>query len=965
MGVTARAARMVGRAAELEALERAVTAGARGEPGAVLVRGEAGIGKSRLVREVLDGPAAADAVTAIAHCVDLGPVGAPLTPIRRLLRDLHAAVGSETFRTAAGSAPVLGALAMLVPDLDPAASAPAATEALPDAVERLIAGLGETVPLVLVVEDIHWADAATLAVLRGIATTLRDTRLTLVMTLRTDDVERDPALRDTLAELGRSRAVTTVEIARLGRDSVAEHAGDILDRAATEAEVDTLMSRAEGVPFFVEELLGIPQSELPATLREVVLARFERLDAPAQAVVRVAAVAGARCDHGALAGAWPGDEAALTDGLRAALAGHVLGAEGDVYVFRHALIREAVYEGLLPGERVAAHRRLAATLWARVEAGMPAAAAPAAAHWLAADNRDAAFDATVVALAHAREALTVETAARLGERLVDLWHDVDGPERRAGVSEFALRFQVATDYAHGHRLRASLRVIDAALRDAPPDDAEVRVPLLMLQIDAERETERRTEVGSRLDELDRLIEGRTDAFAARYRAQSMGWRASLSRGAQQDDVLDAAVALAESTGDATVIADVLTRRAKNHWSTGRSQASIADLERVLELRPDPTSDRLFAVNNLVCDLLMAGRYDDAIELGMDTVAQTVEAGKERAGSHILSNTAEAFISSGRLDEGIAAARRSVRLARGDSIQVVLNAIQIEALGLLWDDRRDDYRAIVEREPESRAHAALELQWIGVWHMLLVDAAVAEAHDARPAERAAILAAAVPLLEEGLWGTGADRMAGDLDVLLVSGAGLVHAGRAASLDGMARIARRIRELTAHLVDEPSFAPEAALIDAQLAEDGAADAWREALARCDTGRAPRRYAHLARYRLAEALLDRGERDEAVELLRATALAARDEGVSLVARWARELLSRLGDGRDARAGADGLTAREAQVLALVAEGLTNAQIGERLFISRKTASVHVSAILAKIGAANRAEAAAYYATAGPGNG
>ncbi|SEI89428.1 regulatory protein, luxR family [Demequina mangrovi] len=956
-------AAMVGRAAELGTLADALADGAAGEPRAVLVRGEAGIGKSRLVHEALARPAADDAprVTAVSHCIDLGPVGAPLVPVRRLLRDLHAAVGDAAFRAAAGREVTLHALAALVPEIGDDAAAPppvSGSDWLADAVERLVEGLTESTHVVLVVEDIHWADAATLALLRTLATTLRGSRLTVVMTFRTDDVDRGPALRETLAELQRSRAVTTVDMARLDRASIAAHARQILDRSPTEVEVDVLERRSEGVPFFVEELLGIPDGELPRTLREVVLAGVERLGPEAQEVVRVAAVGGARLDHASLAGAWHGTAAALATGLRAAHDGHVLTAEAEGYVFRHALIREAVYERLLPHEREETHRRFAETMQARVERGDVAAAAPAAAHWLAARDVPRSFDATVDALAHARASLPVETAARLGERLIELWPQVPDAAARAGTDEAALRLQVAKGYHSAHRLRACLAVTAAALAAAPRDDADTRVPLLLVELSAASETELRGDAAVRIDEIDRLLAGRDDASTAAWRAQARGWRSVVSRGAHRSDALDEAVALAASTGDDAVLAEVLVWRARNSWAIGAVAASIADLDRVLELCPEPTDTRLFAVNNLVCDLLQAGRYDDAIALGMAAVEQTADAGRERAGAHILSNTAEAFISAGRVEDGLAAARRAVRLARGDSIQVVLNAVQIEGLGLIWADRREDYEALLAREPAVVEHAELDLQWTGVWNMMRVDAAVAAARDARAAEGQRILATALPLLDP-LEREAAEDAPGDLDVLMASGAALVEAAREAGVEPRPELAARLRRLASMLDSEEAYLPVTTLITAHLAEPAdRVRRWNDAYEASAAGLAPRRYAHLARLRLGEALVDAGRRDEAIAHVRGVAGEAPSDGVDLVARWARELLARLGHGdRSSRPDA-GLTAREAQVLALVAEGLTNVQIGERLFISRKTASVHVSAILAKIGAANRTEAAAYFA-------
>ena len=301
MPASASAAVMVGRRAELDALLAAFDLGAVGHPRAVVIRGEAGIGKTRLIQEFLAAVAVAPAATdvrlvvATGQCVDLGPIGAPFTPIRRLLHELYTAVGAEAVREAAGSPAVVATLGTLIPELagENAALPPGGADYVSEAIERLIENLSSECHLVLVIEDLHWADAATLALLKTLAVTLRGSHVTMVMTYRSDDV--GAGIRCARCSPSSIAAVSSrrLEVARLSPDDVAEQARLILGRPADAAALRSIVGRSEGVPFFVEELIDLAGGALPDTLRDVVLARVDRLT-PAHSAGDRAALRGRR-----------------------------------------------------------------------------------------------------------------------------------------------------------------------------------------------------------------------------------------------------------------------------------------------------------------------------------------------------------------------------------------------------------------------------------------------------------------------------------------------------------------------------------------------------------------------------------------------------------------------------------------------------------------------------------------------
>ncbi|HZL80882.1 MAG TPA: LuxR C-terminal-related transcriptional regulator [Demequina sp.] len=254
-----------------------------------------------------------------------------------------------------------------------------------------------------------------------------------------------------------------------------------------------------------------------------------------------------------------------------------------------------------------------------------------------------------------------------------------------------------------------------------------------------------------------------------------------------------------------------------------------------------------------------------------------------------------------------------------------------------------------------------------WQAMALDAATSRAMDAQGGERVALITTALAQATS-LYKDGIDEQPEMCRELLVSAcraqATLTRLGEAPDPRLEARLHEIQKIVESDAVGEPYALVGDAFVRETASETGALDAWRAAMSLIETEpvqvAVPRRLEHEARYRLAVALADAGEKAEAVALLRRVVHEAPPHGIALVARWAREALKRLGaDSTPTSGPLEGLTPRELEVLALVAEGLTNREIGARLFMSPKTASVHVSAILAKLGASNRTEAATLYTT------
>lgn len=372
-------------------------------PFTVIIGGEAGIGKTRLVREFTAG-LAPDVRLLAGQCVDLGSVAAPYAPVKTALRTLVSEVGAERVLEAVGPGrtafvALLPELAVSGADTDTApAPAGAAASQLHEAIAVLLETFSRERPIVFVIEDLHWIDAASLALLRFLMRALGSSRVLTVLSYRTEDVTRGHPVRAFLSEAERDRWVERRELGRLTRAQVRKLVKSlIVDTTPSQSAIDTLFRRSDGVPFFVEELVGIDgcrdEGFVPDTLRELLLARYERLPESAQELLRLISTGGVRISHALLSEVYAGTADELDAAARQSVLFGVLTIEGDDYAFRHALVREAILSDLLPGERARFHARYAGAYEAMATAGTRRLAAEISFHWLGAHDAVRAFPA--------------------------------------------------------------------------------------------------------------------------------------------------------------------------------------------------------------------------------------------------------------------------------------------------------------------------------------------------------------------------------------------------------------------------------------------------------------------------------------------------------------------------------------------------------------------------------------------
>ena len=353
----------VGRGTELSTLVGGLQSAVTGEPVVVLVGGEAGVGKTRLVEEAATRARAEGARVLTGGCIEVGGEGLPLSPVVDVLRSLMRQMTDDELDGVLGPARI--ELARLLPELDPhrpATAAPAGAEGNARVLELMfgvVERLAADRPLMLVIEDLHWADRSTLDLVALLVRALRDARVLLVITFRSDELHRSHPLRPLVTGWERVRSVRRIELQRFTREEVASQLEAILDDRPTRTMLDLLYERSEGNAFLIEEILAALQAgagpeELPATLRDVLLARAEQLPAQTLTLLRIAAAAGRSVPDGLLARVADLDDASLDAALRDAVEHHllVIDESGQGYRFRHALTRDAIYSDALPRERV-------------------------------------------------------------------------------------------------------------------------------------------------------------------------------------------------------------------------------------------------------------------------------------------------------------------------------------------------------------------------------------------------------------------------------------------------------------------------------------------------------------------------------------------------------------------------------------------------------------------------------------
>jgi DNA-binding CsgD family transcriptional regulator len=1026
---TERAASFVGREAELAAIGELVERTRSGPSRALFVTGDAGVGKSTLLAAAL--AQRPDATVIGTACPPASDAIAPMAPVAEILRAMVASLPP------AAATEVVGAdrddLSVLVPSLggmpraDGELGRTRLLEAIRSTIERFAA---LRPPTVIVIEDLHWADASTRDVLAFLAGTVRDAPVLLVGTSRSEDLPVGHPWAAMLRELSRSDRTTRIELLPFGRAEVAAFASASLGFEPGPAVVDALLERSDGNPLFAGELLASGAMEgrrsIPQTVAETMQGRIAGTTPDLQSLLRIAAVIGRSFDDRLMVAMLSSEPAALASGLREAVAQRFLVVREEHgeerFAFRHELLREVAYAQLVPLERRSIHAAVASVL-----AGLPAAGsdrvgrlAEIAHHWTAAGDAVRAVPALIDAGAAAESIYAFAEAFERYDTALRLWPQAAAAaavSTEAGQAPRPLGFQMETG------ARAPAPAV------ASPFAAERLADLCR----------RAAEVSLLTDHHERGLELARDVVDdgsgdALLRALDLERVARLLRSAGDVDAAlepaAVAVSLVDGLAPSRQVARVLASQARGLVAAGRLADGRIAAERAIEIASAAGASAEAAEARSVLGLSLAGLGE--LDAGLDALVAAREEGIGSARPsfiqprpsiigtviHGYADLADVLDRAGRSEDATAITREGAELARRMGVGGTWGRVleTHEAAGLLhlgrWDEAEELSRRLLRSGASGGAaarllvvrarleigrgwfeDAATHLEAATIQLAEHPDVQLAAAVHAARAELAAWrgqLADARSAVDEGLRRIHAheDPVAAlelcwlglrvEAERASLAGARKASAELAAAHEAAELLHAEAEALSSRFADRARAAPREVrgfgpLAAAEWTRVGRAsdpDAWAAA---ADSWRALRDPALLAyaRWREAEAVLEgRSERTRAeVALREAWALAS-----SLAAAPLLREMEDLGRRSrfytatpDAPAAAAplnarqqdiarlGLSARELEVLALVAAGRTNRQIAEELFITEKTAGHHVSNVLGKMDATTRVEAAA----------
>jgi DNA-binding CsgD family transcriptional regulator len=955
-----RGSSFVGRATELAVVDTLLAAVRGGTTAALVVAGEAGIGKSCLVGEMRTRAAATGMLVATGRTPVEG-VGLPYGTLVGLLRDLRRQLGPKGNGT-------LEPLQRLVLGDDVAEHGQLARLALFEAALTAVVDISAQRPLVFVLEDIHWADAGSVDLLDHLVRNLEDEPVLVVVTYRPEELDTRPPLRKVVVELRRLSVTTMLELTGLSRDDVATLVANAAGEPPSWTVVDAIHRRSGGNPLFAEELVDVRDRHvLPGALRDLLKVRIDRLGVDARRVVSAASVLGATPDHRVLAAVADLDGPALDAALEQAVLHGVLVPDGDTGIirFRHALLQETTHAELLPHERARLHGRAAVAIEANpalAANGAGSLDAQLAEHRFEAGDWAGACEASITAAQAGLALYSIHAAHAQLQRALEAHRRSNGSCRHGDVDEAEL-YRLAADTSYlASDLEAAADLAAQAAATLPPDASPSRVASIYTLVARAGQGDERS--FAFVAEANERLRHAGDA-AALAEIVCMHGRLLMAVGRNEESIerCEEALALARGSGARIVEGHALATLAPSLGELGLFERAVAAGAESIAIAEDVGDADLLmrAYTNLGHVYMLRGDLSATAQLGLDAMGDTTILGSIRLASAGF-NSADALIHLGRWEE---AAAMSAAMSGKASAACVGDAINQSLLAL----RQGDVDA-AELELSRRQAVAMQ----SVSQAELVKAEIAIERQQYDDALAAVDRCLTSL-------AGSDYAVARLRAHALALQALadrellpVRPGRRSAVDPTKAL--RAAEAILADVDEafavavpPTGTPSLWLValralcraEATRLRGSDPEAWSVAADEWAAFEDPYHRAY-SRLREAEALLSsRGDRPSATKALTDAWETARQLGAPLLIGRCQRLADRarvpLAEPRAAdasprdRAAADlGLTPREAEVFALLARERTDRQIAEELFISKKTASVHVSNILRKLDARDR---------------
>src|SRR5713101_2186705 len=992
---------VIGRVQEVIHLRMLVDRAKSGEGQVALVCGEAGIGKSRLVAEVKTEAVSRDFLLMQGSCFPTDHA-IPYAPLLDLLRShfsshSEAKPAPEVERIAQAFLPLLPDVGYVLPGgtslptlipLDPEQEKRRRFETL----AHFLTSQARTRPVLCVLQDLHWSDDTSLEFLHYLARRCAADRLLLLLTYRSDEVRS--SLRHFLAQLDRERLAQEILLARLTRDEVEAMLQAIfaLPRSAHVELADPLSTLTEGNPFFVEEILkslmasgGIVYSNrsfqgketrelhIPRSVQDAVQQRTDQLSESARRVLILAAVAGRRFDFALLQALTKHDEDHLLQLFKELMGAQLVIEESEEqFAFRHALTQQAVYAGLLVRERKTLHRRVAETIEHLYAATLEAHLADLAYHFSEAGNFEKALLYAQRAGERAQRLYAPRAAIEQFTRAVDA-------AQHASIippaSLYRLRgraYETLGDFEHA---RLDYETTLQRAREAGERHAEWQALMDLGALWAERDY---TQTGSSYQQALVLARHMGDPLTLAHSLNRLGnWHVNIEEPSVALHYHEEALTLFQQAQDAQGIAQTCDLLGMTHYLGGDLlQASVSYQQAVALLQE--LDDRQGLASSLATLMLLGegGGYQtetmvpattsfaDSLHWGELALQTARDIGQRSAEAYALFALAHYLGPRGEYARALEVAQASLALSEQIEHRQWLTAAHMQ-VGVLYFD----LLALPEAQQQLEQALALAHE-VGSWNwMRKVSGLLAPVyllqHDQTSAE--AILTAALepdaPMQTIGqrlVWAARADLA-------------LARSDPGTALD-----------ITEQLIASASNLSAESVIPRLWKMRGEALAALGRTAEAETIlRAAQAAAHVQRlrpllWRICVALgklYQAQERLEEAEQAFADARAMIEELAANVPdeRLREHFLSQatamlpprrsLSPGRVTKQAHGGLTAREREVAALIAQGKINREIAEALVVSERTVESHVSNILAKLGITSRAQIAVWATEKGLG--